>query len=202
VLGCPVRGGTGCNSFALTREAWQLPMRRRDSVLRMVLEQQAKEIISRLPADDGVTLDIRQAIVSGIATGDTEIESVARTLATSARSLQRRLAATGSRYQNSWETCGARPPDDTWKTIRFPSARLVTRWDTRSQRHSIGHSSGGMGKRRRNFDAKEFEEREDRDNRSWEPVRMTKQRDEPKITDKGACATSSGSAATLGMTKK
>ncbi len=99
VLGCPVRGAAGCNSFALSREAWLLPMRRRDSVLRTMLEQQAGEIISRLPADDGVTQEIRQAILSGIAKGDTEMQSVARTLATSARSLQRRLAAAGTSYQ-------------------------------------------------------------------------------------------------------
>jgi AraC-like DNA-binding protein len=99
VLGCPVRGGETWNGLALSRDAWQHPMRRRDPVLRGVLERHAKEIIARLPAGDDVTLEIRRAIMSRIPQGETEIQSVARSLATSARSLQRRLSAAGTSYQ-------------------------------------------------------------------------------------------------------
>ena len=53
VLGCPVRAGASWNGFTLCREAWRLPMRRRDPVLRGVLERHAKEIIARLPAGEG-----------------------------------------------------------------------------------------------------------------------------------------------------
>jgi AraC-like DNA-binding protein len=99
VLGCPVRGGEAWNGIALSRDAWQLPMRRRDPILRAVLEGHAKEIIARLPAGDDVTVEIRRAIMSRILQGETEIQSVARALATSARSLQRRLSAAGTSYQ-------------------------------------------------------------------------------------------------------
>lgn len=99
VLGCPVRSEETCNTLALSRQAWQLPMRRRDPVLRRVLEQQAEEIIARLPKGDNVTVEIRRMIMSHIAQGETEIQSVARALATSARSLQRRLSAAGTSYQ-------------------------------------------------------------------------------------------------------
>ena len=54
---------------------------------------------ARLPAGDDVTLEIRRAIMSRIPQGETEIQSVARSLATSARSLQRRLSAAGTSYQ-------------------------------------------------------------------------------------------------------
>jgi AraC-like DNA-binding protein len=98
-LGCPVRGGDNWNGFALSREAWGLPMRRRDPILRGVLERHAKEVIVRLPADDDVTGEIRRVIMSRIPQGETEIQSVARSLATSSRSLQRRLSAAGTSYQ-------------------------------------------------------------------------------------------------------
>lgn len=99
VLGCPVRSGEAWNGLALSRDAWHLPMRRRDSVLRGVLERHAKEIIACLPAGDNVILETRRVIMSRIPRGETEIQSVARCLATSARSLQRRLSAAGTSYQ-------------------------------------------------------------------------------------------------------
>ena len=101
VLGCPVRAEDPGNGFALSQEAWHLPMRRRDPILRRVLEQHAEEIIARLPAGgkDDVTGEIRRVIMAHIPQGKIEIQSVARALATSARSLQRRLSAVGTSYQ-------------------------------------------------------------------------------------------------------
>jgi AraC-like DNA-binding protein len=100
VLGCPVRGGETCNSFAISHEAWHTPMRRRDPVLRGVLELHAEEIIARAPALDNVTGEIRRVIMARILQGETEIQSVARALGTSARSLPRRLSAAGTSFQN------------------------------------------------------------------------------------------------------
>jgi len=99
VLGCPVRGGGICNSLAISRETWHTPMRRRDPVLRGVLERHAEEIIARTPALDNVTGEIRRVIMSRILRGETEIQNVARALGTSARSLQRRLSAAGTSFQ-------------------------------------------------------------------------------------------------------
>jgi AraC-like DNA-binding protein len=48
---------------------------------------------------DGVALDVRRALASRVGSGDTRIQTIARTLATSVRSLQRRLAAAGVSYQ-------------------------------------------------------------------------------------------------------
>jgi AraC-like DNA-binding protein len=99
VLNCPVHTGASWNGWALTREAWQLPLRRRDSVLTSLLQRQADEAIARLPPMEGVPLDVRRALASRIGGGDTRIQTIARTLAMSARSLQRRLAAAGVSYQ-------------------------------------------------------------------------------------------------------
>jgi AraC-like DNA-binding protein len=99
VLGCPVRMGETWNGLTLSREAWRLPMRRRDPVLRGVLERHAKEILASLPVGDDVIIETRRVIMSRISLGETEIQSVAHHLATSARSLQRRLSAAGITYQ-------------------------------------------------------------------------------------------------------
>lgn len=98
-LGCPVRGGAEWSGFALSREAWALPMRRRDPVLQGVLERHAADVLARLPAATGLVSELRPLLARRIAGGDARIASVARTLGTSARSLQRRLAAEGTSYQ-------------------------------------------------------------------------------------------------------
>ncbi len=99
VLGCPVHTNSSWNGFTLPREAWELPLRRRDPVLRSVLEQHAAGIAARIPETDTLALEVRHVLASRIAKGDTEIQSVARALATSTRSLQRRLAGAGLSYQ-------------------------------------------------------------------------------------------------------
>ena len=99
LLGCPVYIGASWNGWALSREMWQLPLRRRDPALGSLLQRQADEALARLPPMDGLALDVRQALASRVGGGDTHIRTIARTLATSARSLQRRLAAAGVSYQ-------------------------------------------------------------------------------------------------------
>lgn len=99
IVGCPVHGGADWSGFVLSREAWALPMRRRDPVLRGVLEQHAREIEGRAPVSEGIEGEVRRALAERIAKGDVQIQSVARALAVSARSLQRRLAEAGLSYQ-------------------------------------------------------------------------------------------------------
>jgi AraC-like DNA-binding protein len=100
VLGCPVHTRASWNGWALSRATWQLPLRRRDPVLGQLLQRQADEALARLPPMEGVDLDVRRALASRVVGGDTRIRTVARTLATSARSLQRRLAAAGISYHH------------------------------------------------------------------------------------------------------
>jgi AraC-like DNA-binding protein len=99
ILGCPVRTRASWNGLAISRQAWELPLRRRDLVLQELLQRNADEVVSRLPASDDIVAALRRALLSRIAQGETEIEAVARSLATSVRSLQRRLSAAGTSYQ-------------------------------------------------------------------------------------------------------
>lgn len=98
IVGCPVRVKAPWAGLAFSVEAWRHPLRRPDAVLRSVLEQHADEVLARVPASDGIALDVRRAIASRVVRGDARLEMVARDLAVSPRTLQRRLAAAGSSF--------------------------------------------------------------------------------------------------------
>ena len=98
-LGCPIQTMSWWDGIRIGREAWNLPLRRRDPVLRRVLETQANDILSRLPQRIGLALEVQRALASRVAGGDTRIDTIARHLAMSARSLQRRLLSEGITYQ-------------------------------------------------------------------------------------------------------
>ena len=99
VLGCAVRINSSWNGLSIPTESWRLPLRRRDPILRRMLESQANHILERLSNRTGVAVDVERALVARVIGGDTEIESVARQLTMSARTLQRRLAEEGVSYQ-------------------------------------------------------------------------------------------------------
>jgi len=99
VLGCPVRIRAPWSGITVPRAVWELPLRRRDPVLRQVLEAQANGILATLPKRTGVALELQRALATRVAGGETGIASVARGLAMSSRTLQRRLAAEGVSYQ-------------------------------------------------------------------------------------------------------
>jgi AraC-like DNA-binding protein len=98
LFGCPVHAGASWNGWALSREMCQLPLRRRDPALGSLLQRQADEALARLPPIQGVALDVRQALAPRVSGGDIRIQTIARTLALSARTLQRRLATAGVSY--------------------------------------------------------------------------------------------------------
>jgi AraC-like DNA-binding protein len=83
--------------------ALRIPLRRRDAVLLSVLERQADEIVARLPRDRSAVADVRRALESRIGQSGIGIQQIARHLATSPRTLQRRLAREGSCYQDVFD---------------------------------------------------------------------------------------------------
>jgi len=102
VLDCPVRMNAAQDSVTIDAEMLELPLDRRDSVLRQVLEAQANDILAKLPKRSGLAANVQRALakrVSGGASGDVRVDAVARDLATSGRTLQRRLSAEGVSYQ-------------------------------------------------------------------------------------------------------
>src|SRR5438132_10023646 len=74
--------------------------------MRQVLEAQLTTSSRDCPARAGLALDVQRALATRVAGDDIGIEALARKLAMSARTLQRRLAAEGVSYQELLdETC-------------------------------------------------------------------------------------------------
>jgi AraC-like DNA-binding protein len=97
-LGCPVEPRGAWNGISMSPDAWRLPLRRRDPVLRQLLEAQANDILARQPARTGLAFQVQRALAARVAGGDTSIGALARELAMSGRTLQRRLATEGVSY--------------------------------------------------------------------------------------------------------
>jgi len=98
-LGCPIQPMSAWDGVRISLEGWSLPLRRRDPVLRRVLESHANDVLSRLSPRTGLALEVQRTLASRVTGGDVRIGTVARHLAMSARSLQRRLLAEGITYQ-------------------------------------------------------------------------------------------------------
>lgn len=99
LLGCPVRVRMPWLGLALSRQHWEMRLRRRDPALQSVLLRSASDVAARIPEANDPVADLRRMLISRLAQGDCDIESVARSMATSVRSLQRRLAAAQTTYQ-------------------------------------------------------------------------------------------------------
>jgi AraC-like DNA-binding protein len=99
LLGCPVRPRASWAGMALSREAWRTPLLRRDPILRRVLEGQAEAMSPGQPTPGGIALEVRRALVARLPRAETEIETIARDLRMSTRTLQRRLSSAGLSYQ-------------------------------------------------------------------------------------------------------
>ena len=104
-LGCAIVHEAGWNGWTMMREALAIPMRRRDPILRGVLEGHADETVRRLPPANDSVQSVRRTVVSRMTTGGIAIGEVARELGRSARSLQRELVANGTTYQAIVDHC-------------------------------------------------------------------------------------------------
>jgi AraC-like DNA-binding protein len=98
-LACPVHGSSSWSGFALSHEAWRLPLRRRDPALQGVLERHAADVLASLPADGDLVSELRRALAARVTGGDTRLSAVARAVGASTRTVQRRLAESGLSYQ-------------------------------------------------------------------------------------------------------
>jgi AraC-like DNA-binding protein len=98
-LRCPIHTSAAWAGIAIPEQVWQLPMRRRDPILRGVLERHADAIAQQIPVADDIVHKVQRVLASQVAGGDTRISVVARQLATAPRTLQRKLAEAGASYQ-------------------------------------------------------------------------------------------------------
>jgi AraC-like DNA-binding protein len=95
VFGCPVRFEAGRNRLEVARAAWDVPTRGAHSGVLGVLIEHADLLLARLPSVPDLIDRTRRAIGRRLRGGDPSLESVARELGMSARSLQRHLREHG-----------------------------------------------------------------------------------------------------------
>jgi AraC-like DNA-binding protein len=98
-LGCPVHVSASWNGISISPDMWRIPLRRRDAVLRQVLESHADAIAAALPSRVGLADQVQRVLAGRINGGDNSIGAVARQLGVSARTLQRRLTSEGVSFQ-------------------------------------------------------------------------------------------------------
>jgi AraC-like DNA-binding protein len=98
VLRSEVETQSSWSGFALTREAWRLPLRRRDPLLRNWLERKAAQILASQAGQEGVAREVRRLLAAPANGSSMSIGTVARRLAMSPRTLQRRLSEEGTSF--------------------------------------------------------------------------------------------------------
>ena len=148
LLRCPVRARAGWSGLLLPAASWKLPLRRRDAILHGILEKQADEAVARSPRDSGPAFEVRRLLATRVAGGDTRLPVLARVLATTARTLQRRLAAEGVSYHGLLEQARKTPPRSISRTRPSRWARSGTFSATPSPRRSTAPSGAGTARRR------------------------------------------------------
>lgn len=101
VFGVPVRFGAGETALWLPRAALATPLTSRDPMLRRFLETHAQQLLESLPAHiDPIIMHIREAVLAELATSGADLARVARRVAMSKRTVQRRLEEAGASYQD------------------------------------------------------------------------------------------------------
>lgn len=101
LFGVPVRFEASESALWLSRDAMSIPFAGRDPIARRYLEAHAEQMLASLPAPEPpVVSQIRDAILVELATSSGELSRVARRVAMSTRTVQRRLEEAGTTYQD------------------------------------------------------------------------------------------------------
>ncbi|HET8731419.1 MAG TPA: AraC family transcriptional regulator [Moraxellaceae bacterium] len=99
-FGCPVTFGGTLTSVTFPAQYLALPIAHSDPGLRVLLEQQADALLRALPGNKDFEKDLKTALARSLHEGAPTLEHVARRLAMSPRTLQRRLSALDLSFQH------------------------------------------------------------------------------------------------------
>jgi AraC-like DNA-binding protein len=98
IFGCPVRFEAEWNRMSIDRAVWDTPSQGANPGVLQVLSEHADLLLAKLPKGPDLVERTRKAIGERLRGGDSSLESVARVLGTSGRSLQRHLQELGYSY--------------------------------------------------------------------------------------------------------
>lgn len=99
IFRCPVVFGAPANEFIFDSNYLQLPIVKADASLCAVLDRHANELLNRYPREDSLVERVRTLMKEELNGGDASLESVAARVGMSARTLQRKLQASGTSQQ-------------------------------------------------------------------------------------------------------
>ena len=101
LFGVPVRFGAEHSALWIPRDALTQPFANRDPISRRYLEAHAEQLLAAVPANEPpVVAQLRTAIVDELATSGADLARVAKRVAMSTRTVQRRLEEVGTSYQD------------------------------------------------------------------------------------------------------
>jgi len=95
IFECPVVFGAPASQLVIDRPVWDTPRSGANPELFAVLDTHARMLLGQRPPADDIGSRVRQAIDAELRGGNPELESIARKLAMSGRTLQRRLKDEG-----------------------------------------------------------------------------------------------------------
>jgi AraC-like DNA-binding protein len=95
IFECPVRFAAETCRLVIAREVWDTPRTGSDAALFSVLDTHARMLLEQRPGPSDLVNRVREAIQAELRGGDPGLEAIARQLAMSPRTLQRRLRDQG-----------------------------------------------------------------------------------------------------------
>jgi AraC-like DNA-binding protein len=95
IFECPVRFGAESCQLVIARDVWDTPRTGGDPTLFSILEAHARLLLDQVPTPPDIVDRVRKAIQAELRGGNPRLESIAKGLAMSPRTLQRRLSDHG-----------------------------------------------------------------------------------------------------------
>jgi AraC-like DNA-binding protein len=95
VFGAPVSFGCATNSFVMEREFLERSVPAADERLYPILRRYLDGVLKEMPRDDDLLTSVRRAVGESMRDGEPKLTLVAKRLAMSPRTLQRRLKESG-----------------------------------------------------------------------------------------------------------
>jgi AraC-like DNA-binding protein len=104
IFRCPIKFGQATNSLIISHELLDLPLRRTDPLLLQTLEQHAQAQLSELSSEQDIVMEATRALKEIMKSEPPRKERLAEVLGVSGRTLQRKLQAANSSYQELLDT--------------------------------------------------------------------------------------------------
>ncbi|MBZ0231706.1 MAG: AraC family transcriptional regulator [Deltaproteobacteria bacterium] len=97
-FGCPARFGQPRNEFVISRATWELPSQAPSSELLRTLEEHADRLIAGLGREHVISVQVARLVTEELQGGEPSLAKIARRMAMSPRTLQRRLELEGTTF--------------------------------------------------------------------------------------------------------